>query len=236
VSFAAPLLRALIRVMEREAPVDTPMSAAPFVPRAKNLSALARAATECRGCPLFLDTTQTVFGEGRRRVDMILVGEQPGDVEDRRGHVFVGPAGAVLWSCVADAGIERDRVYATNAVKHFKHEDRGKRRIHQKPNTAEIDACHPWLSAELDVVDAPVVVALGAVAARSLTGRSLPIAASRGRDLELDTDGRGPRALVVTYHPSAVLRADERAAEIRAALVSDLRRANEIVARARARS
>ncbi|MGD9998131.1 MAG: UdgX family uracil-DNA binding protein [Ilumatobacteraceae bacterium] len=207
------------------------MTAEPWVPRAKKIETLAAAATECRGCPLFLDTTQTVFGEGRRRADMILVGEQPGDVEDRRGHVFVGPAGAVLWKCLAEAGIERDRIYVTNAVKHFKHEDRGKRRIHKKPNAAEIDACHPWLAAELRVVDAPVVVAMGAVAARSLTGKSLAIAANRERDLQLDTDGREPRTLVVTYHPSAVLRADDRAAEIRAALVSDLRRARELATR-----
>jgi uracil-DNA glycosylase len=199
------------------------MTAAPFVPRQKDLSHLVAAAAECRGCPLFLDTTQTVFGQGRRSARLILVGEQPGDVEDRRGKVFVGPAGRVLWGCVAEAGIDRTEVYATNAVKHFKHEDRGKRRIHKKPNTAEIEACHPWIDAELRVVRAAVIVALGAVAARSLTGRSIAIGASRGDDLEVDG-----RRLVITYHPSAVLRADDQADVIRAALVEDLRRASQL--------
>jgi uracil-DNA glycosylase len=213
-------------VMSTDLATDTPMTAAPFVPRATSVRRLAQAAQGCRGCPLFVDTTQTVFGEGPRSARLMLVGEQPGDVEDRRGHVFVGPAGAVLWRCVAEAGLDRDEVYTTNAVKHFKHEVRGKRRIHKKPSTAEIDACHPWLDAELRVVGAPVVVALGAVAARSLTGRALPIAASRATSFEL-----GDRTLLVTYHPSAVLRADERAAEVRAALVEDLRRAAELVRR-----
>jgi uracil-DNA glycosylase len=210
-------------VMTTDLATQTPMTAEPFVPRSTSLSRLAAAADGCRGCPLYIDTTQTVFGEGPRAARLMLVGEQPGDVEDRRGHVFVGPAGAVLWRCLAEAGIDRDDVYTTNAVKHFKHEPRGKRRIHKKPSTAEIDACHPWLDAELRVVRAPVIVALGAVAARSLTGRSLPIASSRATSFEF-----GDRALLVTYHPSAVLRADERAAEVRAALVEDLRRAGEL--------
>ena len=153
----------------------------------------------------------------------MLVGEQPGDQEDRQGHPFVGPAGGVLWRCLDDAGIDRDAVFVTNAVKHFKHEDRGKRRLHKKPNTAEVEACHPWIDAELRAVEGRVIVALGATAARSLFGRTMPIAASRGKTLQV-----GDRPAIVTYHPSAVLRADEAAAEIRAALVEDLRRANEL--------
>lgn len=197
--------------------VDEPFSAEPYVPQSRSLVTLRAAAADCRGCPLWRDTTQTVFGEGPRSATMMLVGEQPGDQEDRRGHVFVGPAGRVLWECLADAGIASDAVYATNAVKHFKHEDRGKRRIHKRPNTAEVEACHPWIAAELSAVDAGVVVMLGATAARSLLGRSVGIAASRGTRFDV-----GNRPALVTYHPSAVLRADDQAAEIRAALVADL--------------
>jgi DNA polymerase len=187
------------------------------VPGSRSLKTLAKAALECKGCPLFVDTTQTVFGKGPVTAPLILVGEQPGDVEDKRGIPFVGPAGAVLWQCLEAAGIDRHDVYTTNAVKHFKHENRGKRRIHKRPDTAEIEACHPWLDAELRVLKGKVIVALGAVAARSLLGRSVPVAASRGTVFEV-----AGRPTVVTYHPSAVLRADDRAAEIRVALVADL--------------
>ena len=158
-----------------------------------------------------------MFGKGPRRAPILLVGEQPGDVEDKKGMPFVGPAGAVLWSCLEDAGIDRDAVFATNAVKHFKHELRGKRRLHKRPNTDEIEACHPWLDAEVDAVRPRVIVALGAVAARSLLGRPVPIEASRGKPRELDGI-----PVHVTYHPSAVLRGEERAGAIRAALVADL--------------
>jgi uracil-DNA glycosylase family protein len=197
-----------------------PETAAPFVPRSLSIKTLARAALECTGCPLFEDTTQTVFGKGPASASLILVGEQPGDVEDKRGLPFVGPAGAVLWQCIEAAGVDSDDVYATNAVKHFKHETRGKRRIHKRPDTAEVEACHPWLDAELRALKGPVIVALGAVAARSLLGRTMPVAASRGK--KFDVDGR---TTFVTYHPSAVLRADDRAAEVRAALVADLKAA-----------
>jgi DNA polymerase len=190
---------------------------APFVPPTRSVAKLAEAAASCTGCPLYRDATQTVFGKGSKRAAILLVGEQPGDVEDKRGLPFVGPAGAVLWSCVEAAGVDRDDLFATNAVKHFKHEHRGKRRLHKRPATAEIEACHPWLQAEIAAVRPAVIVALGAVAARSLLGRAVPIAASRGRAFEVDGI-----PIRVTYHPSAVLRADERAAEIRAALVEDL--------------
>ena len=193
------------------------MSAASFVPESDDLEVLAEAAEACTGCPLYQDATQTVFGEGRTSPALMLVGEQPGDHEDRKGHPFVGPAGGVLWGCLREAGISADDVYTTNAVKHFKHEMRGKRRIHQRPTTGEIEACHPWLSAEVRAVRPRVVVALGAVAARSIFGKTVSIGDYRG--VAHDLDG-GP--VFVTYHPSAVLRADDRAQEVRSALVADL--------------
>jgi uracil-DNA glycosylase len=197
-------------------------TAEPYVPESASLHVLAEAAMECRGCPLFAGTNQTVFGEGRRSAPIMLVGEQPGDQEDRQGHPFVGPAGRVMWECIEAAGIDKDDVYVTNAVKHFKHEMRGKRRLHKKPNTAEVEACHPWIEAELGAVRTRIVVALGATAARSLLGKSVPIGSSRGERFEV----AGVPAMV-TYHPSAVLRADDAAIEIRNALIEDLRRAVE---------
>ena len=152
------------------------------MPASSSLRRLQRAVQDCKGCPLHADTTQAVFGEGSRSAPIVLVGEQPGDQEDKQGHPFVGPAGGVLWRCLDDAGIDRDAVFVTNAVKHFKHEDRGKRRLHKKPDTAEVEACHPWIDAELRAVEGRVIVALGATAARSLFGRTMPIAANRGRD------------------------------------------------------
>jgi DNA polymerase len=207
---------------------DVPDSAAPFVPPSGDVDELAEAASSCKGCELYRDATQTVFGKGAADARLMLVGEQPGDVEDRRGLPFVGPAGAVLWSCVEEAGIDRGDLFATNAVKHFKHEVRGKRRIHQKPGTAEVQACHPWLESEVAAVRPHVIVALGATAARAVLGRNVGIAASRGTVFE----ALGAQALV-TYHPSAVLRADDRAAEVRAALVEDLVRAGDLSRRRR---
>jgi uracil-DNA glycosylase family protein len=203
--------------------IETTWTAEPFVPASRSLRTLQRAAQACKGCPLYADSTQAVFGEGAHGAPIVLVGEQPGDQEDKQGHPFVGPAGSVLWRCLDDAGIDRQSVFVTNAVKHFKHEDRGKRRLHKKPTTAEVDACHPWIDAELRAVAGRVIVALGATAARSLFGRTMPIAASRGTTMRV-----GDRPAIVTYHPSAVLRADEAAAEIRAALVADLRRAHRL--------
>jgi uracil-DNA glycosylase family protein len=203
--------------------IETTWTAEPFVPASRSLRTLQRAAQACKGCPLYADSTQAVFGEGAQGAPIVLVGEQPGDQEDKQGHPFVGPAGSVLWRCLDDAGIDRRSVFVTNAVKHFKHEDRGKRRLHKKPTTAEVDACHPWIDAELRAVAGRVIAALGATAARSLFGRTMPIAASRGTTMRV-----GDRPAIVTYHPSAVLRADEAAAEIRAALVADLRRAHRL--------
>jgi DNA polymerase len=201
-----------------------PNSATPFVPHTRSIKSLAAAALDCKGCPLFEDTTQTVFGNGSVSAPLILVGEQPGDVEDKRGTPFVGPAGVVLWQCLEEAEIDRGDVYTTNAVKHFKHETRGKRRLHKRPDVHEIEACHPWLEAELSIVSGDVIVALGAVAARSLLGRSIPVSANRGRQFDV-----GGTATLVTYHPSAVLRSAERAAEVRAALIADLRAAHRRV-------
>ena len=150
----------------------------------------------------------------------MLVGEQPGDVEDRKGHPFVGPAGRVLWQCVEDAGIPPGDLFVTNAVKHFKHEDRGKRRLHKKPNTSEIEACHPWLDAELRAVRPRVVVAMGATAARAVLGRDVAVGELRGRLLD-----EAGHTVVVTAHPSSILRVrddDERHAAL-AALVADLK-------------
>ena len=197
--------------------------AAPFVPQSRSIPTLSAAAEGCRGCDLYAAATQVVFGSGPSSAALMLVGEQPGDVEDTRGKPFVGPAGAVLWQCVEAAEIDHADIYATNAVKHFKHEMRGKRRLHKKPGTGEIEACHPWLDAELSAVQPAVIVALGATAARSLLGRTVGIAASRATEFQCEG-----RPLIVTYHPSAVLRADERAAEVRAALIEDLRRANAL--------
>jgi DNA polymerase len=200
-------------------------TAAPFVPATRSLAVLARAVQDCTGCPLYVDTTQAVFGEGPRSAPIVFVGEQPGDQEDKQGHPFVGPAGRVLWDCVGRAGVDPTTVYSTNAVKHFKHERRGKRRLHKKPNAAEIEACHPWLEAELRALRPSVIVALGATAVRSVLGRTLPIAASRGHSHAV-----AHVPVIVTYHPSAVLRADEAAEQIRRAIVDDLRRAAELAA------
>ncbi|MCU1501965.1 MAG: phage polymerase-related protein, partial [Ilumatobacteraceae bacterium] len=175
------------------------------------LAAAARAAAECTACPLWEHATQVVFGLGGVDAKLMLIGEQPGDREDVAGEPFVGPAGGVLWRCLASAGIDRADVYVTNAVKHFKHEVRGKRRIHQKPNVAEITACHPWLDRELAAVDAAaVVVLLGATAVRSVLGRDVPIGSGRGAVHTFEDPHGTQRRAVITYHPSAVLRADER--------------------------
>jgi uracil-DNA glycosylase len=206
-----------------DAAAGTTWTAQPFVPATASLRRLERAAQSCQGCPLYRDAEQVVFGEGGRSAMIVLVGEQPGDQEDRQGRPFVGPAGRVLWACLAAAGIDRDDVYATNAVKHFKHEQRGKRRLHKKPNAAEIEACHPWIEAELKAVRGRVVVALGATAARSLFGRSVPIAASRGQTFRVDDV-----PTIVSYHPSAVLRAEDASTDIRNALIADLKRADEL--------
>jgi uracil-DNA glycosylase family protein len=180
-------------------------TAAPFVPATTSLRTLSAAAHECRGCDLYKTATQVVFGEGPKAARVMFVGEQPGDQEDRQGEPFVGPAGALLDKALEDAGIPRDQVYVTNAVKHFKWEPRGKRRIHKKPRVSEIKACRPWLEAELRAVKPTVVVCLGATAAQSVMGPQFKLMANRGQVL--------PSAIaehvVATIHPSAVLRAPD---------------------------
>src|SRR5687768_1246724 len=174
-------------------------TAAPLVPSSPTLPELRRAAADCRACPLWQTGTQTVFGEGAAEARVLLVGEQPGDREDLEGRPFVGPAGRLLDEGLADAEIDRRLAYVTNAVKHFKWVGRGKRRIHQKPNAAEVAACHPWLEAELEVVRPDVLVCLGATAAQALLGRGFRVTRQRGRPLESPL---APVA-VATVHPSS---------------------------------
>jgi len=194
--------------------------AQPWVPARPTLARLRSAAAECQGCELWRDATQVVFSSGGPRARLMLVGEQPGDREDREGEPFVGPAGRVLDDALDEARIRRDEVYLTNAVKHFRHEQRGKRRIHRTPELRHLVACHPWLEAEVDLVDPSVVVCLGASAARAVLGRPVRIGAERGRLLK-ELPGR--KALVTT-HPSALLRlrGKDGWADAFAALVSDL--------------
>src|SRR5262245_25479515 len=198
---------------------------------AAELSQVARAAFTCTACPLYARATQTVFGEGPARARLVVVGEQPGDQEDRQGRPFVGPAGGVLDRALDRAGIERDRLYLTNAVKHFKWEPRGKRRIHQRPSGSEITACAPWLAEELEVVRPELLVLLGAVATQSAVGGQLKVTRDRGRVIPPTDVARAMRrrlgpdielpAVLITLHPSAVLRADDPD-EAFAGLVADL--------------
>ncbi|MGP3914199.1 UdgX family uracil-DNA binding protein [Nonomuraea sp. 10N515B] len=198
---------------------DGNTSAAQFLPDKLDLESLRLAAACCEGCGLYRNATQTVFGEGPSQARFMLVGEQPGDQEDRQGHPFVGPAGRILDKGLAEAGIPRDDVYVTNAVKHFSFVPRGKRRIHQKPTAAEVTACHPWLDAELAVVDPSVIVVLGATAAQALLGRTFRVTQHRGEPVPL-----GNALAVATIHPSAVLRAPDRDAAY-AGFLSDLQAA-----------
>ena len=198
-------------------------TAAPFVPEGADLPSLKAAAEGCRGCHLYQNATQTVFGEGQPSARVVLIGEQPGDQEDRRGRPFVGPAGKLLDRALEDAGIAREDAYVTNSVKHFKFTQAGpgKRRIHAKPDALEITACRPWLAAELALLDPEVVVALGATAAQGLLGASFRVTRQRGVLMPWPPE-RGPFAapgedgsvragfVLATIHPSAVLRADHR--------------------------
>jgi uracil-DNA glycosylase len=202
-------------------------TAAPFVPETDDLEALRAAAQGCRGCPLHENATQTVFGRGGTDARLMLVGEQPGDVEDQQGLPFVGPAGRLLVEALDDAGVDRSTVYVTNAVKHFKFTPRGNRRIHATPDTWEVAACRPWLKAEVALVQPELVVLLGATAAKTVYGASFRVTKSRGAVMAWPVDG-GPQALA-TIHPSAVLRADDRDAA-RAGLVADLQVAAEVFA------
>src|SRR5262249_46558381 len=177
-------------------------TAAAFLPENHDLSSLRDAAKHCEGCPLFANATQTVFGEGPARAEIMMVGEQPGDVEDRQGQPFVGPAGRILDQLMEEVGIPRQKVYVTNAVKHFKWTPRGKRRLHGKPNSREIFACRPWLEAELEAIKPELLVLLGATAAQSLMGTQFRITKQRGQPMETEWS---PWTMA-TYHPSALLR------------------------------
>jgi len=184
-----------------------PKTAAPLVPRRPTIGKLRAAAAKCTACPLYADATQTVFGEGPASARLMLIGETPGDQEDKIGRPFVGPAGKLLDRCLEDVGIARDEAYVTNAVKHFKWEPRGKRRLHKKPNALEIAACRPWLEAEIALVKPKVLVLLGATAAQTLLGRDFRVSRERGR---LIRSSLAPY-VVATVHPSALLRAPDDA-------------------------
>lgn len=201
-------------------------SVQPAQPVSASLSAVRREAEGCTRCPLYKDATQTVFGEGPTDAAIMLVGEQPGDQEDVQGRPFVGPAGQMLDRAMAEAGMERDKVYVTNAVKHFKFERRGKKRIHQKPNNGEVDICRWWLDLERRLVKPRVVVAMGATAIRGVSGRSSSVSSLRGKPAGL-ADGT---QMVATVHPSYLLRMPDRdaaGAEF-ARLVDDLKLALKV--------
>jgi uracil-DNA glycosylase len=186
-------------------PKRPPKNAAEFIPDRPSLSSVRVAAQDCRACDLWKRGTQTVFGEGGRRAELMLVGEQPGDAEDLAGHPFVGPAGKFLDRVLAEVGIDRTAVYVTNVVKHFKWEPRGKRRIHKKPNASEIAACRPWLDTEIGLVEPRAIVCLGATAAQTLLGRHFKLTANRGAFVP---SSLAPLVLA-TVHPSSILRAPD---------------------------
>jgi uracil-DNA glycosylase family protein len=210
-------------------PDAEPNDASPFVPERGGLKALRESAASCRGCHLWRRATQTVFGEGLKRSRVMFIGEQPGDREDREGRPFVGPAGRELDKALEATGIARDDIYITNVVKHFKFEERGRRRIHQTPKRFEIDACRPWLDAEMAEVRPEAVVLLGATAAKALLGSSFRVSKQRGQLLDSDL----APVVSATVHPSAILRAPDdasRAAE-REAFTRDLGSVAEALAK-----
>jgi len=196
-------------------------TAASFLPDKHDLKSLSEAAKQCEGCPLFANATQTVFGEGPKRAHAMFVGEQPGDAEDVQGRPFVGPAGRLFDKLLAEVGIAREKIYVTNAVKHFKWEPRGRRRLHSKPNSREIFACRPWLEAELEAIKPELLVLLGATAAQALLGPQFRVTKQRGQPQESEW---APWTMA-TYHPSAVLRAMDQpdGERIRDDFLSDLR-------------
>jgi uracil-DNA glycosylase len=199
----------------------------PLIPANASVPQLRAAAQSCKNCDLYRHATQTVFGEGSQRSKLLLVGEQPGDQEDLSGHPFVGPAGKLLDQCLEAAGIDRKKVYVTNAVKHFKWEPRGKRRIHKKPNAAEIAACRPWLDAEIAAIHPQVILCLGATAAQALLGKNFRVTQHRGAFVD------SPLApyLAATVHPSSILRApDEQSRhEEKTRFIADLKKIARIL-------
>ncbi len=195
---------------------------APTLPIAKSIDEARNRAKNCEACDLYKNATQTVFGEGASKPRIVFVGEQPGDQEDRQGKPFVGPAGKLLDTALEQAGIDRNKTYVTNAVKHFKWEPRGKRRIHKKPNSTEIAACRPWLDTEITLLKPEVVVCLGATAAQALLGRTFRVTQSRGQLLE----SRLAPHIMATVHPSSILRAPDEESRHRemANFVADLKK------------
>src|SRR3954468_4488807 len=204
-----------------------PNDATPFLSERKTLKTLRDAAAGCRGCPLWQNATQTVFGEGLKRSRLMLVGEMPGDREDRQGRPFVGPAGRELDKGLEAAGIDRDEVYVTNVVKHFNFEERGKRRIHQTPKRFHIDACRPWIDSEIELVRPEAIVLLGATAGKALIGPKFKLGESRGRPLDSDL----APIVTATAHPSSILRQrdDESRHAERRAFTDDLKRVAEML-------
>lgn len=201
-------------------------SAAEYLPQTRSMRRLREASAFCRGCDLYKNATQTVFGEGKARAELMFVGEQPGEGEDRAGHPFVGPAGMLLRKTMQQAGIDPKGAYITNAVKHFKFVERGKRRIHAKPKTIEVQACSPWLEAEIALVKPQLVVALGATAAQALLGSAFRLTKHRG---EVIASPLAPR-VIATVHPSSILRApnpDRRHREL-ALFLEDMRTVAEL--------
>jgi uracil-DNA glycosylase len=183
-----------------------PSSAADFLPARRTLEALRDAAHSCKGCDLYKNATQTVFGEGPRKASVVFVGEQPGDQEDRQGHPFVGPAGRLLDKALVEARIPRDEVYVTNAVKHFKWIWRGKRRLHQKPAIRQVTACKPWLEAEFEALRPKIVICMGATAAQAVLGKTVLITKERGKFIDLQAG----LVIFITIHPSAIYRHREK--------------------------
>jgi uracil-DNA glycosylase len=204
-------------------------SAEEFFPERKSIKAFREAAADCKACDLWERGTQTVFGEGARRAEIVFVGEQPGNEEDLSGHPFVGPAGKLLDSALIEAGIDRKKVYVTNAVKHFKWEPRGKRRIHKKPNAGEIKACRPWLEAEISLVKPKVVICLGATAAQALLGPQFKVTKQRGQFIESTL----APYIMATVHPSSILRApdDETRHDEKRKFVDDLKRVARVLSK-----
>jgi uracil-DNA glycosylase family protein len=201
--------------------------AASFLPEKRTLPVLRNAVQSCRGCDLYRHATQAVFGEGPKKARLVFIGEQPGNEEDMKGHPFVGPAGGLLDRALADASIDRAEVYVTNVVKHFKFEERGKRRIHEKPRIGEIKACEPWLEAEIDLIKPEVIICLGATAAQTLLGAKFRLTKSRGVPL----DHPWAPHVVATVHPSAILRAPDAAQrhEEYSRFVADLKAARTLL-------
>jgi DNA polymerase len=204
-------------------------SAADFFPERKSLKAFRDAAADCKACDLWERGTQTVFGEGARRAEVVFVGEQPGNEEDLSGKPFVGPAGRLLDEALVEAGIDRSQTYVTNVVKHFKWEPRGKRRIHKKPNAGEINACRPWLEAEISLVKPKVIVCLGATAAQALLGAQFRVSKQRGQFIESTL----APYIIATVHPSSILRApdDETRHDEKRKFIDDLKKVAHVLSK-----